>query len=139
MAKLTATAGVQITDGGYEATVLEITQCEPTEKSPNQKPWLKWLFAVYDGSADGLEMTAASSCALGPKAKARAWIESLLGRRLEPNEEVDTDQLTPRDCQVIIKNDPDSGFARIADVLPPRPTRRPAGRPASATTDGVTV
>jgi hypothetical protein len=127
MAKLTVgTGGVDIADGAYEATLLEVEVCEPTDKSPNKKPWLKWTFEVYDGSPEGIVMTAASSTALGPKAKARPWVEALLGRRLEPGEEIDTDTLAPRDCQVVVKNDPDAGFARITDVLPPRPQRRGA-------------
>ena len=78
MAKLTVgTGGVDIGDGAYEATLLEVEVCEPTEKSPNKKPWLKWTFTVYDGSPEGQEMTAASSTALGPKAKARPWVEAI--------------------------------------------------------------
>jgi hypothetical protein len=83
-------------------------------------------------------LTAASSCGLGPKAKARPWVESLLGRRLEPGETIDTDQLAPRDCQVVVRNDPDTGFAKIVDVLPPRP-RRQATKAALQPTDGVAV
>ena len=74
---------------------LAIEQCEPTDKSPNQKSWLKWTFSVYDGSEEK-ELTAASSCALGPKAKARPWVESLLGRRLEPGEDDRYRQLCPQ-------------------------------------------
>src|SRR5262252_1873159 len=78
MAKLTVgTGGVDIPDGAYEATLLEVEVCEPTDKSPNKKPWLKWTFTVYDGSPEGIEMTAASSTALGPKAKARPWVEAI--------------------------------------------------------------
>ena len=83
-------------------------------------------------------MTAASSCALGPKSKARPWVESLLGRRLEPGETIDTDQLAPKDCQVVIRNDPDTGFAKIVDVLPPRP-RRQATKPMAQPANGITV
>ena len=137
MAKLkVGTGGVDIPDGAFEATLLDLEICEPTENSKNQKPWLKWTFTVYDGSPEGQEMTAASSTALGPKAKARPWVEALMNRRLEPGEEIDTEGLCPKDCQVVVKNDADTGFAKITDVLPPRP-RRPAG--PGAPKDGVQV
>jgi hypothetical protein len=138
MAKLTVSQGIEIVDGAYEATLLGVEQCQPTDKSPNQKPWLKWTFSVFDG-AEEKEMTAASSCALGPKAKARGWIEALVGRRLEPGEEIDTDTLAPKDCQLIIKNDPETQFAKVQDVLPPRPRRQVTKAVAQAASDGVTV
>lgn len=135
MPKLTAgTGSIQIDDGVYDATLLSIEQCEPTAKSPNQNPWLKWTFHVYD-SEEGQELTAASSTAFGPKAKARQWIEALLGKKLDAGEEIDTEGLCPKDCQVVIKNDPDSGFARIQDVMGQR-RRPPLKKPA---TDGVMV
>ena len=135
MAKLTASTGsIQIDDGVYDATLLSIDEQEATAKSPNQNPWFKWLFHVYD-SEEGQEMTAASSTNFGPKAKARKWIEGLLGKKLEPGEIFDTESICPRDCQVVIKNDPDSGFARIEDVMAQR-RRPPVKKPA---TDGVTV
>ena len=137
MAKLMVSQGIDITDGAYEATLLGIELCQPTEKSPNQKPWLKWTFSVYDG-AEEKEMTAVSSCALGPKAKARGWVEALVGRRLEPGEEIDTDTLSPKDCLLVIKNDPETQFARVQDVMPPRP-RRQAPKPVPPPSHGVTV
>ena len=137
MAKLTVSQGIDITDGAYEATLLGVELCEPTEKSPNTKRWLKWTFSAYDG-AEEKEITAASSCALGPKAKARGWVEALVQRRLEPGEEIDTDTLSPKDCLLVIKNDPDTQFARVQDVMPPRP-RRQASKPAPQPANGVTV
>lgn len=137
MAKLTASTGsIQIDDGVYDATLLGIDIQEPTAKSPNQNPWLKWTFHVYD-SEEGQEMTAASSTAFGPKAKARGWVEALLARQLTPGEEIDTDTIAPRDGQVVVKNDPESGFARIVDVMGVR--RRPPTRKPAMADDGVTV
>jgi hypothetical protein len=141
MAKLVVgRGGVDIPDGAYEATLLDLEVCEPTENSKNKKSWLKWTFTVYDGSPEGQEMTAASSTALGPKAKGRPWAESVMNRRLGPGEELDTDTMVPRDCQVVVRNDPDTGFAKIVDVLPPRPRRSgPQGSRPSPSPDGVIV
>jgi hypothetical protein len=126
--------GVDIPDGAFESTLLEIEVCAPTDKSTTGKPWLKYTFTVYDGSPEGVEMTAASSTALSPKAKARPWMEALLGRRLEPGEEIDLETIPPKDCQVVVKNDPETGFAKITDGLPPR-----SKRPGAPSKDGVQV
>lgn len=129
MPTLQATTGsIQIDDGVYDATLLSIDLRAATPNSPNQNQWLGWKFHVYD-SKEGQEMTAASSTAFGPKAKARQWVEGLLGRKLDPGEELDTDTLCPRDCQVVVKNDPETGFARIQDVMGVR-RRPPVHKPA---------
>ena len=135
MPKLTAgTGGAKVDDGVYDATLLSIDEREATVNSPNQNPWLMWTFHVYD-TEDGQELTATSSFNFTPKAKARKWVEAILARKLDPGEELDTDSLCPKDCQVVIKNDPDSGFARIEDVMGVR-RRAAVKRPTS---DGVEV
>lgn len=132
MAKLTAGAGgIIIDDGVYDATLLSIEETAATPNSPNKNPWFKWLFQVYD-SDEGQEMSAASSMAFGSKTKARKWVEALLGKKLELGEEIETDTLCPKDCQVVVKNNPDSGFARIEDVLGQRRQRSASTRPSFA-------
>lgn len=138
MPTLTAgTGAVSIEDGVYDATLLRIEEQDPkapTTQYPDPKPWLKWFFHVYD-TEEGQELSATSSINFSPKAKPRKWIEAILARKLESGEQIDTDGLCPKDCQVVIKNDPDTGFARIEDVMGVR--RRPAPkRPAN---DSVTV
>ena len=135
MPKLSATAGgIQIDDGTYDASLLSIELTDAAPNSPYQERWLKWLFHVY-ATEEGIEMTAASSTKFGPKAKARGWIEALLSRKLAPGEEIDTDTLSPKDCQVTIKKDPESGFARIVDVMAQR--RRPPVRRPPVEDDGI--
>lgn len=129
MPKLTATSGIDIEDGTYEATLLDIQVAQPTEKSPNQNEWLKWIFQVYDGSQDGVEMMVGSSFSFSTKSKARGWVEALLARKMERDEEIDTDTLCPKECQVTVKLDLDSGFKKIIDVMAPRKRPTP-GRPA---------
>jgi hypothetical protein len=144
MPTLTASrGGVEIDDGTYPATVLGIEETDPTPNSPSDKPWLKWTFAVDDGSAEGVEMTAASSTRFGPKSKARLWAEALLGRKLETGEQLDTDQLLPRDCIIVVRRD-EKDFAKITDVLPvPKPkTGKPAIKAVASveeSDEGVTI
>ena len=136
MPKLTATAGIDIDDGVYPATLVEVRVEDPTVNSPNQSQWLKWIFVVQDGSGDPPEMSVPSSYNFTPKSKARGWVEALMGRKMDMGEEIDTDSLCPMDCQVTIKNDPVSGFARIVDVMGKRRARtqgqgQQAQRPAA--------
>jgi len=128
MPKLRATAGIDIDDGVYPATLLEVRVEDPTVNSPNQHQWLKWIFIVQDGSDEPPEMSVPSSYNFTPKSKARGWVESLLGRTMAVDEEIDTDTLCPADCQVTVKNDPVSGFARIVDVMGKRRARPPQGQ-----------
>jgi hypothetical protein len=136
MPKLRATAGIDIDDGVYPATLVGVRVEDPTANSPNQDQWLKWIFIVQDGSGEPPEMSVPSSYNFSPKSKARGWVESLLGRKLDLDEEIDTDTLCPVECQVTVKNDQVSGFARIVDVMgqrrqrAPRPAQGQAQRPA---------
>jgi hypothetical protein len=135
MAILTVSrGGTEIPDGVYEALLQRVEPQEPTPNSPNPKPWLKWIFTIYDGSDEGQDLTAASSVSLNPKSKAYGWVQAVLQRRLEPGEQVDTDALAQRECQVILKKDQESGFVRVQDVLSPR---RAPGKPSGAA--GVAV
>jgi hypothetical protein len=131
--KLHATAGgLSIADGTYEATLLSITLQEPKPEVGTGQPYLRWTFCVYDPDEhpDGAEMIANSSLMFGPKAKARRWAQTILGRMLEPGEELDTDELCPAVCQVIVKKDLESGYCRIDDVLGPRKAKAKPPAPA---------
>ena len=130
MPKLTATrGGIDIDDGTYSATALEIVETPATPNSPDDKPFLKWVFAVDDGSPKGVEMTATSSQRFGPQSKARGWAEALLGRKIPNGEVFDPDTILPRDCLVVIaRNEKD--FATIVSVLPLPKERPPKAAPA---------
>ena len=114
--RLTAKDNVDIADGVYPATWLDLTEIEPSETSFGDKPYLRWIFAVYDDE-DTVELVANSSMNFGTKAKCRRWIQAILGRVIAPGETIEPLTLLPRDCQVVVKNDQESGFCRIEDVL----------------------
>lgn len=115
-----ATAGsIDAEDGVYPATWLSIEIVENPESQFDQKEYLRWKFHVYHNE-EGSELTANSSMAFGPKAKGRKWMEAILRRPIETGEEIDPEEHAPKDCQVVIKKDPESGFVRINDVLPER-------------------
>ena len=83
----------------------------------------------------------AQKLGVGPEALERVTTPKgvcLAGTKFTAGEIVDTDSFCPLDCQIVVKNDPDSGFARIVDVMGVR--RRPAPkRAASSVQDGVVV
>lgn len=133
--KLTATSGgIDIEDGVYPATLMGLEEQAATQGKEDWGPQLKWTFQVYD-SEDGQEIPAWSSMRFGPKAKARKWLQAILGRQFQDGEEIEVDTVCPVDCQVIIKKEPESGFSRIMDVLAAR--KHPNAK--AKTTGGVAV
>jgi hypothetical protein len=140
---LTATSGaVDIPDGVYPDTVLNIALTPATANSPNQDPFLKWTICVY-ATPDGVEMAATSSTRFSAKAKTRQWVESILDRRFEVGEQFDYETFGPIDCQVVVKRD-ENGFCRIEAITgvskrPPARPAVPASGPAPGGPAGVTV
>lgn len=121
MPRLTAsTGGIEIEDGEYTAEFLSVEETPPTPNSPSNQPFLKWTFQVYD-SDEGQPMTQATSMKFGPKANARLWTEALMGRPLTDGEDVEINDLAPKQCRVLIEHPPESnGYARITRVMAPR-------------------
>src|ERR1700752_1693404 len=126
MPRLTASAGgIEIEDGEYTAEFLSVEETPPTPNSPSNQPFLKWTFHVYD-SDDGQPMTQATSMKFGPKANARIWTEALMGRPLVDGEDVEINDLAPKQCRVLIEHPPESnGYARISRVMAPRKVKAP--------------
>src|SRR5262245_7092638 len=112
--------GAQIDAGAYDATFIGHEICDPTPRSPNQNQWQRWTFLVHDGSADGVELVSATSIMTGPKSNAYKYLTAILGRPIEPGEQIDPGALCPEDCRLVVKQDPESGFVRVTDVLPAR-------------------
>jgi hypothetical protein len=138
MPKLTAsTGGIKIDDGVYDATLLDIEVRQATANSPNKDPFLMWTFHVYD-TEEGQEMKQSTSSAFTPKTNARKWAEALIGRKYEVGEECDTDTLCPKDCQVLVSNDNDKGFAKIINVLAAKKRFGPK-KPRDTEHDGIVM
>jgi hypothetical protein len=131
-------SSVEIDDGMYDATLLSIEVTQPRPESPYQDPYFKWTFHVFD-TDEGQELTANSAIKLTAKSKTRAWAEAILGRAFEPGEAWDNETFPPRDCQVLIKNDPVSGFAKIEDVLGVKRRQAPKRPVQQKEDDGVAM
>ena len=65
-------------------------------------------------------MVKNTSKKFGKKSHARQYVESLLGRQIQPGEKVNMADNLPMDCQVVVKFDPDSGYSRIVDIMGPK-------------------
>jgi hypothetical protein len=93
----------------------------------------KWTFTLdvpgvsigdveqYGDEGALIPVTATSSPRITPRTKAAQYLEGL-GVKVEVGTEVDFDALAGRTCQVIIALS-DTGYSRIAQVLPPAPVK----------------
>ena len=53
----------------------------------------RWCWEILDGPYAGQKVYANSSTNFGPQAKARQWVENVLGRELEAGEHIGTEDL----------------------------------------------
>jgi hypothetical protein len=132
-----ATAGgLAIPDGVYAATAMGVEERPPGENSKTTENWWCWNLIMQSGPRCGAEISAGSSMKTGPSAKARRWVEALLGRELEDDEEFELDAIFPKDCQILVRKNA-RGFASVQDILPlqastssdpaqPKPVTNPA-------------
>src|SRR5512145_3465046 len=129
MPGLVATNGhADIPNGVYPATVLSVALTDPTANSPDNKPWLKWLFHVYS-SGKGVELTGGSSINFSPGSKARRWAESIQDRPFAHGEVWNYERFCPKDCMVQVEKT-EKGFCKIINVT--GPIKRTGGQgPAS--------
>lgn len=95
--KLRVPDTASVRPGAYEAVLERIELRE----SPDGREYLRWWFEVRSRSGTA-RLTATSSTSLGPRAKARRWLEALLGRPLQPGEEVDLAALEGTPCTVVV-------------------------------------
>lgn len=110
--------------GLYAAVVADIEAADG-----QYGPQLKWTFVLLDFE-DEHKVLAWSSQALTAKSKLGLWAEAILG---ELPEELDTDDLINRKCQLelVIQQGKDGAeFNRVNSVRPWR--QRAAARPAQA-------
>jgi len=104
-------------EGTYPATFAAI---EPM--SNESGTFWKWGFdTTYEGEAH--RITATSSPRLTRKTKAGEWVQTLIGRQLDPGEDFDFDTIVGNPCQlVLIIHDADSGeYNRVDRVLAAKP------------------
>lgn len=102
-----------IKGGTYRAILTSLVQEETKGESQfdNTNPFfLRWIFTIK-GKSKSVEIWSSSSTNFGPKAKAYAWACALLGRKLQPGEKINTEQLINCPCMIEVElGTDDRGF-----------------------------
>src|SRR5215213_9556105 len=85
--------------GLYVGRLLDI---ESREGANGQ--YRRWSWEILEGPHAGQKVYANSSTNFGPLAKARQWVENILGRELEAGEQVGTDDLVDSKHHLMVEN-----------------------------------
>jgi hypothetical protein len=85
--------------GLYVGKLLDI---EPRESANGE--YRRWSWEILDGPYAGQKVFANSSTNFGPQAKARRWIENVLGRELEGGEQIGVEDLVGDKHHVMVEN-----------------------------------
>jgi hypothetical protein len=64
----------------------------------------RWSWEILEGSHAGQKVYANTSTNFGPQAKARQWVENVLGRELKAGEQVGIDDLVGGKHHLMIEN-----------------------------------
>jgi hypothetical protein len=95
----TATDYEPLDPGLYVGQLVEIREAKSEHGT-----YYRWVFDIQDEGYEGRQIHANVSNKFGPSSKARQWVESMIGRRLENGERFDTDSLLGQDFHVTIVN-----------------------------------
>jgi hypothetical protein len=74
--------------GLYVGKLLDV---EPRESANGE--YRRWSWEVLDGPEAGRKVYANTATNFGPQAKARHWVENVLGRELEAGEQIGIEDL----------------------------------------------
>ena len=120
--KLTANDYVTVEEGEYPAKFIGYE-----EKTTEFGEAVQFSFMLLDEENNGTEVRGLASKKLTPKSKMRGWIEGMLGRALEPREEIDLDDLLDRKVMLYVSvDDTERGiWNRIEKIRVPKRKPRP--------------
>jgi len=116
---------VRLEEGVYPAKFVDIEKREA-----GGREFFVWSFeVVYDGKpviVNGMTSTKVSAGAR--PSKAYLWLCAIAGKKLDVNEEIDTDALKGREVMVVIENRQfrDTEISRVTDVKKKSVTATPA-------------
>jgi hypothetical protein len=83
----------------YPARFLAVEQGYSEQRGGHFLRW-KWQATTPEGEL--VTVSDLSSLKFGPKAKARAWVEGMLGRSLAIGEEIEPDDLVDTPCRLVV-------------------------------------
>jgi hypothetical protein len=135
-----ATDSVEYEPGVYRARLQKVDEEESQftdEKTGEQKWQYIWTFELLDQGYEGNTLTGWSSTNFGPRAKARAWAEALIGRQIQSGENISGDDLVGKECDLMItlKTGDRGTFAKVESVNPVRKKKGKAEKPAKESTE----
>jgi len=133
---------VRIEEGIYEAKFKGIEQRE-VETEQGKREVFVWTFEVDTGE-ETVEIQGMTSTKISTgrnPSKAYNWLSAIMGRKLEPDEEIDTDELVGKECVVIVEDKKvgDLTVSRVTDVKKARPRKTKKSKKASADDEEVEV
>ena len=133
---------VHIEEGIYEAKFKGIEQRE-VETEQGKREVFVWTFEVDTGE-ETVEIQGMTSTKISTgrnPSKAYNWLSAIMGRKLEPDEEIDTDELVGKECVVIVEDKKvgDLTVSRVTDVKKARPRKTKKSKKASADDEEVEV
>jgi len=110
---------VRIEEGVYPAKFVDIETRE-LETDRGKREVFIWTFEV-ETEDETVEIQGITSTKISTgrnPSKAYNWLSAIVGRKLEPDEEIDTDELKGRECVVIVENREvgETEVSRVVDV-----------------------
>jgi hypothetical protein len=91
------------------------------ERDSEHGGYLLWKFDVPTDDEQSVAVSTVSSTKFGAQAKARKFVEALLGRTIKPGEEIEPAELCGEACQLVVSIETlsdGSTVNRIEQVLP---------------------
>jgi hypothetical protein len=85
--------------GLYVGRLLDV---EPRESANGE--YRRWSWEILDGPEAGRTVYANMSTNFGPQAKARQWVENVLGRELEAGEQIGIYELVGDQHHLMVEN-----------------------------------
>lgn len=132
---------LKVAQGNYEPLPTDVYSATLTSLEVVSNPYedggqqLQWTFTVHGGQYDGRTLRCYTSLSTSPKSKLVGYATVLLGKALQPNDELNLADLIGKPCRLVVKQEPKrdgSGhYNRIESLLPPQatPTQPTAGDP----------
>lgn len=118
---------VTLEPGVYRATLKSIVEAERSNFNTGEpEACFDWTYEVQEEGYEGQTLRGRTSTSFGPSSKARAWVEGLLGRKIEAGEKLDAPDLIGKPCDLSVKHkETERGtFANIESVNPVRKKSR---------------
>ncbi len=109
-------------------------ECSAIEEAPDNGygPGVRWVLALYEGDRQATsDFWQTTSPNMGPKARARQYVEAFLGRPLEEGERINPNDLIGKRCTGMVIHEPSKTKAdeMVAKLVSVKPL---AGAPAKA-------